>query len=89
MVKRSTVAYQLKKEEVFQEIASILGVPKADTHTDKWFETRTIAIQRVMQRMTPAENRQLDEEVQKIEREGYSPDQKQVYVLAILTGFLC
>lgn len=85
VVKRSNIVYKLKRQAVWDEIAVILGVEHADTTTDNWFPTRTIAIRNIMERMTPAEHREIDEAIAKIEQEGYSLDEKQMYVLWHLT----
>lgn len=70
----------MKKEEIFQEIGVILEKEDVDTKTEGWFETRTKAVRNIMDCLTPAEMRELDERVKQILLKGYPPEDKQMYV---------
>lgn len=80
VVKRTDVLWKTRQDEVWTEIADILGIDTADTNTPNWFNNRMVAIGNIIGRMTDAELAQLDKEVARIGNEGYSEEEKRKYV---------
>lgn len=85
-IKRSEVLWHTKQDLVYKEIANLLGVEKADSSTDHWFEKRLPAIKNILDRMTDVESAELDEEVKRINNEGFPDDIKRQYVLSAGAG---
>jgi hypothetical protein len=69
-VKRSDVIWNTRKEEVFEEIAKLLHIEKADSSTPGWFSQRMPAIKLILARTT-TDKLWVDSEVDRITREGY------------------
>lgn len=76
VVKRTDVLWLNRQDEVFAEIAKLLGVEKADTQTKGWFNKRMRAMGNIIERMSDEETDALDKEAARILREGYSVEQK-------------
>lgn len=64
------------RDEVFAEIATLLGVPKADVSTPGWFGQRMKALGNILAQKTEQELMEFDREVAKIAEEGYPLDQQ-------------
>lgn len=77
-VKRTDVLWRTRQDEVWKEIASLLELPLADSHTPNWFAYRMVAMKNIIQRMTPAKLAELDREVAQLAREGYSEEDKHM-----------
>ncbi|KAF8182686.1 hypothetical protein BJ912DRAFT_928435 [Pholiota molesta] len=77
VVKSTTVLWLQRRDEVFEEIATLLGVPKADTSTKGWFGKRMEAMGNILNRMSASEKQEVDDEAARILREGYDDDQKR------------
>lgn len=80
-VKRSDALWVLHREMVFEEIASILGLPSASQATPKWFQTRMKAIGNILRRMSDEEKQALDDEVREIAENGYPEPERAKYVI--------
>lgn len=65
------------KEEVFAEIASLLGLDSADTSTPGWFPHRLTAIGNIIQNMSDGEKADLDKEVSRLQKEGYPEETRR------------
>ena len=76
-IKRSELLWLTRKDEVFVEIAELLGVESADTTTPNWFHKRMVAIGNILERMTEEEQAELDEQGAKIAQRGYSEEQRR------------
>jgi hypothetical protein len=61
----------LFQDQVFQEIANLLGVEDATTSTPEWFQKRMPPIKQVFHNMNAKEKADLDEEQEKMMQEGY------------------
>ena len=61
-VKPIEVLWQTRQEDVFAEIAKLLGVPSANTNTEGWFSKRMQALKNILRMMS-------DEEAEELERE--------------------
>ena len=66
----------MRQEDVFKEIALMLGVEEADTTMAGWFSKRLPAISNIIEQMSVVEQRELDAEVERINRQGYPKDIK-------------
>lgn len=71
------MVWKTRQEEVWTEIAKLLGVESANTRTTGWFETRMVAVHNIIARMTAEENAELDEEVARMSKEGHSEEHKR------------
>lgn len=76
-VKRNEVIWNERQDEVLAEIASLLDLESADTHTPGWFEKRMKAIRNIQDRMTGKEKLELEAEVARLSKEGYPEDRKR------------
>ena len=54
----------------------MLGVEEADTTMAGWFSKRLPAISNIIEQMSVVEQRELDAEVERINRQGYPEDIK-------------
>jgi hypothetical protein len=61
-VKLTTALWLSREEDVWVEIASLLGVPEATSNTPGWFEVRMKALGNMLARMTPEEKEELVKE---------------------------
>jgi hypothetical protein len=76
-VKRSEALWQTQRDRVFEEIALLLGVERADTSTEGWFGQRLPAIRNILEGMTDGENSQLDVSMQEMNTSGQPEDIKR------------
>lgn len=74
------VLWWTRQEEVFEEIASIMEIPKADTSTPGWFPLRTKASKNILEKMTNDERRELEDVAEKLKSEGLPIDLQRKYV---------
>ncbi|KAH9481975.1 hypothetical protein JR316_0006505 [Psilocybe cubensis] len=74
--KRTTVLWRTRPDDVYKEIASILGLEHADSTTPLAFETRSRAMGNIISRMTPQEKRALDREAETLNTVEYTDEQK-------------
>jgi hypothetical protein len=79
-VKLNEVLWRTKKEVVFAEIAHLLGIQSADSHTPGWIGKRLKALKNVYERMTPEEKTALKMEQKRMKIEGYPDDLRRQYV---------
>jgi hypothetical protein len=63
-----------RQEDVFKEIASILNIETADTHTPGWFQLRTKASKNILNEMAEDERKVLEDEADRMQKEGLPPD---------------
>jgi hypothetical protein len=78
--KRADVLWNTDKELVMEEIANLLEVDHATTETPGWFSVRSKATKNIIQKMSPEELEELDEEVEKIASKGYNEKIQRRYV---------
>ncbi|KAF8802326.1 hypothetical protein BYT27DRAFT_7112582 [Phlegmacium glaucopus] len=64
------ILWWTREQDVFAEIASIMELPSANTHTPGWFPNRTIASKNVIDAMSHEEREKLDQEAERIRVEG-------------------
>jgi hypothetical protein len=76
-VKLTTALWMTRQEDVWPEIASLLGVPEASTGTKGWFDVRMKAIGNLIARMSPAEKEELMKERDRIAQEGHPEEIKR------------
>ena len=62
---------------MWEEIGRLLGVENADSMTPGWIGKRMEAIHNVLEKMTDAENQELNRETRRINAEGYPEDIKR------------
>jgi hypothetical protein len=65
---------------VFKEIASILNIESADTHTPGWFQLRTKASKNVINAMAEDERKDLEIAADRMQKDGMPPDIQRRYV---------
>jgi hypothetical protein len=70
-VKQSEAIWTLYQARVFEEIVNLLGVDKAATSTPGWFQMRMLAIKQLFNKMDAKEKAVLDEDQDKMMRQGY------------------
>jgi len=75
--KRTEVVWHTRRQEVMEEIATILQVDEATTETPGWFQAQTPAIKNIIDRMTPGELDGLGAEVEAIGKTGYDENLKR------------
>ena len=68
-VKAMEVLWQMRQQDVFAEIARLLGVPLANANTPGWFNKHMQALKNILSTMS-------DEEAEELERE--QKDRKSV-----------
>ena len=73
-VSRREYLWNAKPDEVFQEIANLLGCAEANTYTPGWFEKRGTAIANIYSRMNEVEKRNLEIEMDGARQKGYSQE---------------
>lgn len=76
-MKRNEVAWRLWPERAWDEIASLLGVEKADTTTPGWLGKRLTALGNVRSRLTTSEKQELEVERDKLAAQGNSEEVKR------------
>jgi len=69
---------------VFKEIASILNIESADTHTPGWFQLRTKASKNVINAMAEDERKDLEIAADRMQKDGMPPDIQRRYVSVLL-----
>jgi len=72
-VKPIEVLWQTRQQDVFAEIARLLGIPSADANTPGWFQKRMLAMKNILSMMSDEEAEQLERERERIGTQGY-PD---------------
>lgn len=68
------ILWWTREKDVFEEIASFLGLDNANTFTPGWFQLRTAASKNILDRMGDEERRKLEEEADRMQKEGLPPD---------------
>ena len=68
------VLWWTRQEEVFKEIASILNLDSANTHTSGWFQLRTKASKNIINGMSEEDRNSLENEAERYQNEGLPPD---------------
>lgn len=71
------VIWWTRQSDVFKEIATILGIDSADTNTPGWFPLRTKACKNILNAMSDDERQKLEEEADKMRKEGLPEDVKR------------
>lgn len=71
------VLWWTRPEDVFQEIALIMGIESADSHTKGWFELRTTASKQLINKMRDAEKRKLQDEADQMWSMGLPEELKR------------
>ena len=79
-VKRTDVLWSQHRETVLSEIASLMGTETIDTSTRGWFGKRMTAMGNIIARMSDAERKELDLEVEKFASTGYPESTHIQYV---------
>ena len=64
------ILWWTRQDRVFEEIASIMGLDRADTRTPGWFTLRTKASKNIILAMTEDEKKVLEDESDLMEKEG-------------------
>lgn len=85
-VRLTEIVWKIRRQDVMEEIARLLGVEVANvsTSTAEWFTTRTTATKNVLEKMTPEDRAELLREKERIENQGYSEEYQQRCVLFYL-----
>ena len=76
-MKRNEVVWRLWPERAWAEIASLLGVEKADTMTPGWLGKRLTALHNVKARLTTSEIKELEAERDRLAEQGNSEPEKR------------
>lgn len=79
-IKPIEVLWQTRRDDVFAEIAHLLGIESADTTTPGWLNKRMEALKNVMDSLSVEERAELDKEHKRIATQGYPEDVKRRYV---------
>jgi hypothetical protein len=73
-----------RQEDVFNEMALLLNIETANTHTPGWFQLRTKASKNILNGMTDEERSAFQDEADRMQREGLTPDIQRRYVPKVL-----
>lgn len=76
-MKKTEVLWKTRQEEVFAEIAMLLGTDSANASTPGWFNQRMPALGNILSRMTTAEKDELEKERQRLDLEGNREEDKR------------
>lgn len=68
------IVWYKHQEKVFEEIASILKIETANTNTPGWFQLRTKAAKNVIQSMNEEDRKELEDEAERMLKEGFPQD---------------
>jgi hypothetical protein len=68
------ILWWTRQDEVFEEIANLMGLESANTNTIGWFPLRTKASKNILDRMTEEERGMLETEAERLQKEGLPPD---------------
>ena len=79
-VRLTSALWLTRQKDVQAEIASLLGVPEATTTTPGWLGARMTAMGNILAWMSPEEKAALEQECERISREGHLEDLRQKYV---------
>ena len=80
-MKISEVLWKTRQDEVFAEIATLLGIQSANASTPGWFNQRMPALGNILARMTMSEREELEKDRQRLELEGNKEEEKRKSVL--------
>ena len=72
-MKISHIVWEQKEEEVFAEMAKLMGLPFADSKTRNWFSYLSKALRNVTSRLTAEEEAEMRQELEQRKRDG-NPD---------------
>jgi len=72
-IKISHIVWEQKEEEVFAEIAKLMGLPFADSKTRNWFSYLSKALGNVISRLTAEEQAEMRQELEHRKKHG-NPD---------------
>ncbi|KIM34658.1 hypothetical protein M413DRAFT_33125, partial [Hebeloma cylindrosporum] len=75
--KITELVWRTRKADVLAEIAVLLGLEAADTHSPGWFNKRMLAIRNIMDTMSTEEKAALEKERMRIAREGNPEEEKR------------
>jgi len=76
-MKISEVLWKTRPQEVYAEIATLLGIESANASTPGWFNQRMPALGNILARMTTAERGELEKECERLELEGNKEEDKR------------
>lgn len=76
-MKKTEVLWKTRQEDVFAEIAILLGVESANATTPGWFNQRMPAMGNILARMTTLEKQQLEKDRERLQLEGYKEEDKR------------
>lgn len=85
-VTRSNFIWLTRRDEVLEEIANLLGLETADTFTPGWFGKRPTAIRNIYSKMSDAEKKKLEVDLESASNKGYPEVTRRRYVLKIIAG---
>ena len=72
-VKVTEVLWQTRQQDVFAEIARLLGIPSVNANTPGWFHKHMQALKNILSTMSDEEAEELEREQKRITAQGY-PD---------------
>lgn len=73
-ISRVEYIWNTKRDEVFAEIAKLLGCDHADAYTPGWFPKRGVAIANIYKRLDNSEKTELDRQLDMTKQQGYPVD---------------
>lgn len=78
--KLTELVWRKDRDQVFEEIAKLMGIDSADTTTEGWFQHRTKACKNILNGMTDAERNTLHQEAEDLAERGWSEDYRRRWV---------